>query len=253
MLPDGVVVRGDRDIAYSWLTGPTDLYGHGVLGDAIEASGLAIETRHGLRLDLELDPGSVFEDRYPRFHDLEGDGRTEIIVVRSYLDRGAALAVAGIVDGRLQILAETPAIGTPNRWLNPVGAADFDGDGFTEIAFVRTPHIGGTLILYRWKDGGLSEAYRVRGFSNHAIGSREMGLSAILDINRDTVPDLVLPDASRRSLRMITFAGRIFRELASIPNPSPITSRITVEESPEKWRIGYGLADGNGIAITPRP
>jgi FG-GAP-like repeat len=251
MLPDGLVTHGNLDVAQAWLTGPTKRYRHGILGDAIEASGLAVKMRDGSQLEFKLDPHSVFEDRYPRLHDLDGDGDSEIIVVRSYLDRGAALVIMDIIDGRLQLVAETPAIGTPNRWLNPIGAADFDGDGFTEIALVRTPHIGGTLILYRWKNDHLEEAFRAHGYSNHAIGSRQMGLSAILDVNGDAIPDIVLPDGSRNALRMVTFANGRFRDLVSIPNPSRITSRISVERTSKEWRIVYGLEDGTGAAITP--
>ncbi|MCG8508514.1 MAG: VCBS repeat-containing protein [Rhodospirillales bacterium] len=202
---------------------------------------------------LELDPNSVFEDRYPRIHDLDGDGDSEIIVVKSYLDNGAALAVIDVVEGTLQIVAETPPIGIPDRWLNPVGAADFDGDGFTEIAVVKTPHIGGILTLYRWKDKKLSKAYRAKGFSNHTIGSRELGLSAILDVNNDGIPDIAAPNASRDALRIVTFADGQFLELANIPSHARIASPMTSKRTPKQWRIVYGLEDGTGVAITPLP
>jgi hypothetical protein len=245
MLPDGVVAAGQRDVAFAWLTGPTERYRHGVLGDAIEASGLAVEMADGRRLAFELDAGSVFEDRYPRLHDLDGDGDDEILVVRSYLDRGAALAVLGIEGGRLTILAETPAIGTANRWLNPVGAADFDGDGMTEIALVRTPHIGGTLALYRWRDGRLAEAHRAEGFSNHAIGTRELALSAVIDANGDGIPDLAIPGADRKTLRIVTFAHGRFRELANMTHAAPIASAIVPREDENGRRLTYTLADGS--------
>jgi hypothetical protein len=244
-LPDGVVVAGQRDVAFAWLTGPTHRYAHGVLGDAIEASGLAVEMADGRQLTFELDAGSVFEDRYPRLHDLDGDGDDEILAVRSYLDRGAALAVLGVEGGRLAILAETPAIGTANRWLNPVGAADFDGNGVTEIALVRTPHIGGTLALYRWQDGHLTEAHRAEGFSNHAIGTRELALSAVIDANGDGIPDLAVPGADRRTLRIVTFAHGRFQELANVPHAAPIASAIVPRDDESGRRLTYTLADGS--------
>ena len=77
----------------SLITGPTGRYGHGVIGDAIEASGLGVMDDRGVLLDLQLPADSVFEDRYPRFADPDGDGIDEILLVRSYLDLGAALAV----------------------------------------------------------------------------------------------------------------------------------------------------------------
>ena len=70
-----------------------------------------------------LSANSVFEDRKPRLADLDGDGTDEIIVVRSYLDRGAALSIVKLKAEGLEIVAETPAIGRANRWLNPAGIA----------------------------------------------------------------------------------------------------------------------------------
>ncbi|MDE0726562.1 MAG: VCBS repeat-containing protein [Alphaproteobacteria bacterium] len=138
-LPDGLVTMGQRDIAAAWLTGPSRIYGHGVLGDAIEATGLAVKMRDGRDLSHRLRGASVFEDRRARLADLDGDGRDEIIVVRSCLARGAALAVFRVVGNRLEWVTETPPIGMAHRWLNPAGVADFDGDGRLELALVVTP------------------------------------------------------------------------------------------------------------------
>ena len=99
-------------------------------------------------LETPLGPNSVFVDRLARLAEVDGDGRDEVIVVRSYLDAGAALAVYEVRGGALRRMAEAPAIGRPSRWLNPVGLADFDGDGVPELAAVITPHIGGILKTY---------------------------------------------------------------------------------------------------------
>ena len=70
------------------------------------------------------------------------------MAVKSYLGSGAALTLNDIIDGKLKILAQAPAIGLPHPWLNPIGAADFDGNGKTELAVFITPHISGTLQLH---------------------------------------------------------------------------------------------------------
>ena len=147
MLPDGALSTGSRGIAEAWLTGPTRRYRHGIMGDAIEASGLRVVTSEGRTLEASLGPDSVFEDRLARLADVDGDGRDEVLVVRSYLDAGAALAVYEVRGGALRHKAEAAPIGRPSRWLNPVGVADFDGDGAPEAAAVITPHIGGILII----------------------------------------------------------------------------------------------------------
>ena len=76
-LPDGIVIMGNNDIAEAWLTRPTDRYAHDILGDAVEAGGLAVTTRDGKTLELVLPKQFVFEDRQARIHDLDDDGRDE--------------------------------------------------------------------------------------------------------------------------------------------------------------------------------
>lgn len=253
MLPDGIVTEGDNGIAAAWLTGPTDRYRHGVIGDAIEASGLSVLLADGRELSFRLPPDSVFEDRRVRLADMDGDGDPELLVVRAYLDAGAALTVLDVVDGALRIVAEATAIGTPNRWLNPVGVADFDGDGRPEAAVVITPHIGGVLTLYRMQDGRLKRVFAETGFSNHAIGSPVLDMAAVVDADGDGIRDLVVPDAVRRGLRIVSFAGGDFSEIARIAHPAPIVSAIAVadldgRDGPE---LVYGLADGSLVVVRP--
>ena len=207
-LPDTEIAFGTKNIQSAWFTRPTERYDHGVLGDSIEAGALKAKLSDGKTVELVLPEDAVFEDRIPRLIDADGDGRSEIMAVKSYLDKGAALTLIGVIDGNLKVLAEAPAIGLSHRWLNPIGAADFDGDGKTELAVVITPHIGGTLQLYEWHSQSLYPDNSAYGFSNHSMGSRELGLSAIIDVNNDGISDIVLPDASRSALIAITFAGR---------------------------------------------
>lgn len=215
-LPDGELTRGSHDISTAWLTDPTDRYGHGILGDAIEAGGIAARGEDGRIWQLALDAGSVFEDRRARLIDLDGDGRDEIIVVHSYATQGAALSVLGLQEDGLEFIAETPPIGRPGRWLNPVGAADFDGDGRIEIAYVETPHIGGILTLYEFSGGRVTLDGVDFGYSNHAIRSREQGLATLVDWNGDGVVDMAVPSADRSAIRIVSFAGGSFSELANV-------------------------------------
>jgi len=252
ILPDGVVSRGTRNISRAWLTGAAGRYGHGVLGDAIEAGGVAVELADGRRLALELGNESVFEDRIARIWDLDGDGRDEVVAVRSYLDRGAALAV--IAPGRdvLRVIAETPAIGLANRWLNPVGTGDFDGDGRPEVAYVETPHIGGTLRVFALMDGRLVRKYSREGFSNHTLGERELGKSAVVDADGDGTPDMAVPDSWRRTLRVVTFKGGRFTELARIEHGgSPVATAVVAADLDGDGRneVVYGLSDRRLVAV----
>lgn len=239
-LPDSRAARGRNDIALAWLAAPTDRYAHGVLGDAIEAAALAVRLRDGRTLRYELGADSVFEDLEPRLADLDGDGRDEILVVRSRRDAGAALMALGVRGGELRALAETAPVGTPNRWLNPLGAADVDGDGRPEVLVVLTPHIGGTLVVYGYGANGFFERWRLAGFSNHAIGSRALGLHAFRDLDGDGVPELILPSADRRALRVLSFSGAQPRELRTIALPAPAAGDFAIEGQ----ALVVPLADG---------
>lgn len=145
---------------------PTTRYAHGVLGDAVEWGALVLDTSEGRRLRFVLPQERVFEDLEPRLADLDGDGRPEVIAVESHRDFGARLAVYGM-DG---LLASNDWIGRTNRWLAPIGAADLDGNGLMDIAYVDRPHLAKTIRILSWLDGGLIEIAGLEGYSNHRIG-----------------------------------------------------------------------------------
>lgn len=253
IIPHARIVPGTGNIRSAWFAAPTGRYGHAVLGDGIEAAALKVETSSGKLLSYRLEDKSVFEDLTPRLADIDGDGHDEIIAVRSYPDRGAAVALFGVRDGKLVRLAESDPIGLPYRWLNPVGAGDFDGDGKAEIAVIRTPHIGGILMFYRRDGERLVEFDRLSGFSNHSIGSTVLGMSAVLDLDGDRAQDILAPDQGRTGLRAVSYVGGKFRSLWTVPNSLPIATSIVVVplDGHGGKDILYGLADGS-VMLLPR-
>ena len=154
-----------QEITSARYAGPTRAYDHGILGDNIEYTKLILRAG-GRRVVIEAGEGHVFEDLAPRLADLNNDGRPEVIVVRTNMQRGASLAIYG-VDG---LITQTPPIGQTHRWLAPVGVGDFDGNGRVEIAYVETPHLGKVLKIYHYFNRELVLATAVQGFSNHRIG-----------------------------------------------------------------------------------
>ena len=227
-IPDGRIAFGDGMIAQAWLAEPTLRYRHGVLGDLVEAEALKLRLNDGRILTHTLPKDSVFEDLEPRIVDLNGE--EAVLVVRSYLSGGASIAVYRVVDGGIEPVGESDPIGLSFRWLNPIGAADFDGDGITEIAAVVTPHLSGRLTIYqRLGDRFVRESAK-SGYSTHFIGSTVLNMSVVTDVDGDGTPDIVLPSLDRKHLAAVSFAGGQGRELGSIAQPSKIATSIVAAD-----------------------
>jgi hypothetical protein len=148
MLAHASVTQGERNIAPAWLATATDHYNHGVLGDEIGAATVAARLQNGDVLRYDLPADSVFEDLTLRLYDIDGDGDTEIILVRSNLYDGAAVSGFPVGATGLEVFAEAYPIGLTHRWISPMGAANFDGDGAMEVAAMMAPHLQGVLNFY---------------------------------------------------------------------------------------------------------
>jgi len=247
-LPDGVVTHHAPGGLSAWLIDPTRRYDHGVLGDAIEAGGLRLRDRDGKLYDYRLGVDAVFEDRLVRFWDIDGDAAPEMIVVRSGAQSGGQLAAFALQQGTIRRIAASQPIGQAYRWLNPVGAADFDGDGRIEVAAVITPHLGALLRLFRLEAGRLVAVHEAPGFSNHGIGMRSLGLAAVHDVNGDGVPDIIAPNAARTAMRVVSFAKGVFRELGRVSHQSAIAGDSVLFRHRGAPALAYPLRNGR-IAI----
>ena len=175
--------QAQKSITAATYADPTSAYPHGVLGDEEEWATLEIVVRsergkEGGLLHAYLNTtyriaaleDMVYEDTAPRLWDVTGDGLPEVVVVASHQQYGAQLVIIGLVDGELNYIATTPTIGTRFRWLAPVGAADFDGDGHIEVAFVDRPHLAKTLRIWRYTPEAFTEVATQPGLTNHKIG-----------------------------------------------------------------------------------
>lgn len=247
-LPDGVVSTGSNDIAEAWLTRPTTRYAHGILGDAVEAGGLAVKMADGKLHEHTLPTGYVFEDRRARPVDLDGDGRDEIVVVLSSVDEGAALAVYGIVDGKLRLRAKTPHIGRSNRWLNPAEFADLDGDGRIEMTAVWTPHLGRVLQAWQYANGKLRRVAKIKGYSNHAIGSPVQDLTEIVELS-DGRTALAIPTPGYDEIAFIVLQHGRFSEVARLSAGGRITSPVRRSKNGRQLEFATGRKSLVTVAV----
>ena len=248
LLPDGLVSTGSNDVAETWLTRPTTRYAHGILGDAIEAGGLTVKMADGQLYEHVLPDGFVFEDRRARPVDLDGDGRDEIVVVLTSVSEGAALAVYGVADGKLELRAKTPHIGRTNRWLNPAEFADLDGDGAIEITAVWTPHLGRVLQAWRFSDGKLRQVAKIEGYSNHAIGSPVQDLTEIVTLS-DGRTALAIPTPGYDEIAFMVLQQDKFAEVARRPAGGRIISPVRLGKNGRQLEFATGRVSGVKIDI----
>jgi hypothetical protein len=257
-LPDSQAVAGQNHIGWVWLGSPTHRYPHGALGSGQHAGSIHARvkdaTHRWTTVSLELPLNRVFEDRVPRLADLDGDGLDEILVIESDALRGAALVVLGVDRGtqgkseaRLVQRAIGPRAGSTFRWLNPVGVADFDGDGRPDIASVTTPHIGGTLILHHYQPPALVPFAKSMDVSNHRMGALEQNLAVIVE-QAGLRPTIVVPDMTRRAMHALRWElpGQ-WRELADLMPMPGLVEQLTLRAD------GSACAkqsDGSSLRVT---
>ncbi len=194
--------------------GPTQRYPHGVLGDDIEYDTLVVRLSDGREMSARWGDDMVFEDLAPRVVDVDGDGAPEVVTVESHSQRGARLAVWGLVDGSLAQLAATPHIGSRFRWLAPVAIADLDGDGRIELAYVDRPHLAKVLRVWRFdavREGRLIEVASLDGLTNHRIGWDYIA-GGLRDCGQG--PEMVLADAAWAQVMAVRFDGRVLNQRA---------------------------------------
>ncbi len=225
-----IVFKDKGDIVSAGLGEMSNIYPHGALGDELEPTRLMVTGRSGRQHSVSLTDGRVFEDNRVRAVDIEGNGRSELLVVRAGPGQGAQLVLYGLDRDQLKEVAASMPIGTGFRWMNPVGSGDVDGDGIVELVSVRTPHIGGILELYRRRGPELILEHRLPGVSNHRYGSPEQRLSVLADMDQDGRAEVIVPAVGMETLLHIDWTPAGWQIRHRIDLEEPLQGVLTVSD-----------------------
>jgi hypothetical protein len=227
----GAAAAQSRSITQAHYETPVTRYGHFALGPPHEYAQVVAITDTGQRVVWELPENEVFEDLAPRLVRLHADEPTQLLTIVSSREGGARLVLLALRGARLAVSAQSAPVGTPMRWLNPVAVVDLDGDARAEIAAVITPHIGGTLKVYRQQGAQLVEAAALGGFSNHAYGSAQLALSVAMPLAGRM--HLLVPDARRQQLRVVALENGRLIEQGRCALAAQVTGAVTVLSATE--------------------
>jgi hypothetical protein len=198
-LPDARLLHDGSGRTLTLAGATADRYVHGVLGDDLEAAGFAIArvSPPALLQQVPLPAPDVIEGIAPIWVDVDADGRHELVVTISNAAEGGRLAILSEAG---EILALGPGFGRGGRWRHPLAVAPFGPEGETEIASVRTPHIGGVVEFSRWEGDQLTTVATLGGYSSHVLGSRNLDMALAGDFDGDEQLDLLVPNQARSAL-----------------------------------------------------
>ena len=235
--------------SYVILTGSSSRYQHGILGDTIESTGFEIYKNNSLTAKYELQYEEVFETLRPLTADvvLENPG-PEIILTTSNQYTGSRIEIYSL-NGIL--LGASDPIGRSYRWLHIIAAAPFGNNDKPAIAVVKTPHINGTLELYIWNGKKLSVEAALTDVSTHQIGSDNLNMALVMDLDGRTSPELLVPSVNFSQLYVIKYQNKKLRVIRTFDLPAQLATNIlyTYTGEPSIW---MGLTNGQIVRLSEK-
>jgi hypothetical protein len=242
-LPDARLLI-DENERIMLLTGPTEEYDHGVLGDSIEASSITIVDTIGnpsVSTVINVPEGNVIEGIAPIWTDIDEDGIREIVVTLSNIEEGARLVV---FDENGNILAKGPAAGSGYRWRQQIAVAPFGPGGQTKIADVLTPHIGGVVEFYQWEGNELISTSSLYGYSSHLAGSGNLDMAVAGNFDEDENTELLVPSQDYEELAILKEKREGIQVVGKLKPGGRINTNIAaVNYDYTKFAIGAGTSN----------
>lgn len=203
-LPDARLVMNRVGQVAVYANASDQRYGHGVLGDQVEAATLLVlelrESQIRILTRIDLPGEDVYEGIAPFWADVDGDGVEDLVTTVSNGSLGARLR-AYLWDGAgVRQEVDGPAVGRGKRWRHQLTAGPFGPAGEIEVVDVKTPHIGGVMEFFRFAGDSLQLVAALPGVTTHAIGSRNLDQTVAGDFNGDGQPEVLALDEARRAV-----------------------------------------------------
>jgi hypothetical protein len=232
---------------FAVLTGNSDRYSHGILGDRIEATGFAVYQSGSLTADFELPYSMVFETLRALIADVipENPG-AEVVLTSSNRVDGSRIE---IYSQEGNFLGNSEAIGLGFRWLHIIAVASFPGDPKPYIAIVKTPHINGVLELYQWNSTKLVKRASLRNVSTHQIGSDNLNMALVINMDRLPGPEFLIPSYDFRSLVVIKYSNNVLYEMKRFDLPGRISTNLYLDNT-DSNSVWVGLENGKIICLS---
>ena len=240
LLDGRIIIDGNSKILF--LSEPTSEYGHGILGDELEAKKINIISIEKELNTFSIPEGQVIESLTPIWVDMDQDGNREIILTLSDEKVGARLTMFS-ESGEIE--AQSLAIGTGYRWRHQIAVAPFGPNGEMELVDVLTPHLGGVVEFFQLEEGGnLTRVAQVPGYSSHVIGSRNLEMAIAADVNADNRVEVLLPNQQMTSLAAIQRTEDGAEVIWEIPLNSRLTTNIASIPVNDSLILALGLKQG---------
>lgn len=245
LLPDARPVVSSEGLLAVY-AGPSQEYGHGVLGDRIEARRIEIVDLASLEVahSVSAPDGEVFEGLSPLWADVDADGVDELVATVSSPETGARIVVYSRTGS---ILGSSAPIGQGFRWRHQLAVGRFAPGGGIEIVDVRTPHLAGQLAFSALQDGELVPIVTAGTYRTHVLGSRNVDQAVAVQVDADGRLAMLVPTQDQRSIVLAerTDDGVSTRTIAEFD--APLATNITGTVVDGNALVAFALADGTVV------
>ncbi|WP_068261001.1 SdrD B-like domain-containing protein [Rubripirellula obstinata] len=161
--------------------------------------------------------------------DIDGDSDIDLIATGSGYRPTDVTIVGGTEDSEINILLndgegnfaqDSSATSLPRGKYVAVEAVDLDSDGKSEIIAVSQEEFGSTLSVFSFENNGFQTV------SQTSIAAEVTGI-AVGDLNRDSIPDVVVVSESQDSVLFFVgdsdFGFQLIQTVFDVPSPSAVT------------------------------